>query len=193
MSSGALAMEVQRDAGSVEIPPEGLRISLGCGQHTVPGWFCVDAKQHPKADRPLDLLGDVKKLPLPDECASDIIAIHLFEHLYRWECDEVIVEWKRLLRKGGTLTMEMPDLFKFCRNILEAKAGRKHPDQLGMWGLYGDPREKDPLMVHRWGWTFTTIKPFLEFHGFADCKEAETQWHPVGRGVRDFRVTARKL
>jgi predicted SAM-dependent methyltransferase len=192
MQDGVLAVEGKRDVGSVDIPIEGLRLSLGCGRHTVAGWFCIDAEQNPNADRPLDMISDVKSIALPDVCATEIVAIHLFEHLYRWECDDVIEEWKRLLRPSGRLSMEMPDLLKLCRNVLNGRNDGRHPDQLGMWGLYGDPREMNPLMVHRWSWTFATIKPFLESHGFTDCKESETQWHPVGRGVRDFRVTARK-
>ena len=177
----------------MEIPAEGLRISLGCGRHTLNGWFCIDAQPHPEATRPLDLMCDVRKIPLPNACASEVMAIHLFEHLYRWECDDVIEEWKRLLRPQGKLIMEMPDLLKLCRNVLEGRTnGRRHPDQMGMWGLYGDPGHKDPLMVHRWAWTFSAIKPFLEAHGFTNCKEERTEWHLMGRDVRDFRVTAVK-
>lgn len=175
----------------MEIPAEGLRLNLGCGRHTLDGFFCVDAEKHPKATRDPDLLCDVKSIPLPDECASEVQAIHLFEHLYRWECDPVIDEWRRLLRPNGVLTMEMPDLMKFCANILNGREGR-HAGQMGMWGAWGDPREKNPLMVHRWGWTYATIRPFLKAHGFTAIAEEETQWHPIGRGVRDFRVTARK-
>jgi Methyltransferase domain len=176
----------------MDIPEDGLRLNLGCGRHTLPGWFCVDAAQHPAADRPVDLISDVRKLDLPDNCASDIVAIHLWEHLYRWECDDVIVEWRRLLRRGGKLVMEMPDLLKFCKNVLTGRNDGRHHDQLGMWAMYGDPRERDPLMVHRWAWTFGTIYPFLESHGFAKIKEAPTQWHPIGREHRDFRVEAIK-
>lgn len=175
----------------MQIPVEGLRLNLGCGRHTLDGWFCIDAVAHPKASRPPDLLCDVKSIPLPDACAVEVQAIHIFEHLYYWECAGVLDEWKRLLRPGGLLVMEMPDLQKFCRNILEGVKGR-HDGQMGMWGAYGDPREKDPLMVHRWAWTFATIRPLLRDHGFIDIKEAETKWHPIGRGVRDFRVEARK-
>jgi predicted SAM-dependent methyltransferase len=176
----------------VAIPAEGLRLNLGSGRHSLDGWCNVDAAVSPRASRPPDILCDVKSIPLPDGCAREIMGIHIFEHLYRWECDEAIEEWRRLLRKSGLLVLEMPDLFKFCRNILEGRTGKAHTDQLGMWGLYGDPRDRDPLMIHHWGWTFATIKPFLQEHGFTDAKEERTQWHKVGQDVRDFRVTARK-
>lgn len=177
----------------MEIPPDGLRLNLGCGRHTLDGWVNVDAAPSPRASRAPDILCDVTKtIPLPDECAIEVMAIHLFEHIYRWQCDDTIDEWRRLLRPGGLLVLEMPDLYKACRNILENRAGKSHEDQLGMWALYGDPREGDPLMVHRWNWTFSTISPFLSQHGFTDIKEDVTQWHKVGKNVRDFRVTARK-
>lgn len=168
-----------------------MKINLGCGKHTLEGWFCIDVQQHPDATRPLDMVSDVKKIALPDECADEIMAIHLFEHLYRWECDEVIEEWKRLLKPGGKLILEMPDLLKFCSNIIK-DVKSKHEGQMGMWGAYGDPREKNPYMCHRWGWTYRTIKPFLESHGFKNLREEVTQWHPSGRMVRDFRVVAYK-
>lgn len=170
----------------------GLRISLGCGRHTMPGWFCIDAAQHPLASRPLDMVSDVKKIDLPDGCAKELLAVHVFEHLYRFDCDEVIEEWKRLLQPNGKLALEMPDLLKACRNVLEGRVGPKHPDQLGMWALYGDPGTKDPLMVHRWLWHYKTIKPFLEQHGFVDVVERPTEWHLIGQLTRDFRVEARK-
>lgn len=174
------------------IPPEGLRLNLGCGRHTPDGWFCVDAAQHPSATRPVDLLSDLKKIDLPDLCASEVIAIHVWEHFYPWECDELAIEWRRLLRSKGRLVLEMPDLMKFCRNILQGRIDGNHPDQMGLWGMYGDPRTKDPLMMHKWAWTFKTLRPFLERYGFKDIREEETQWHPMGRGRRDFRIVAIK-
>jgi SAM-dependent methyltransferase len=190
-------MAIRSEGGGMNIPAEGLKIQLGCGRHTLSGWFCVDAAQHPQASRPVDLLSDVKAIPLPDGCASELMAIHLFEHLYRWECDDVIEEWRRILRPGGTLIMEMPDMLKWARNILDGREGR-HPGQMSLWAAYGDPRTRDPLMVHKWGWTYTSkdstcgMQRFLKEHGFTDIAEEDTKWHPIGRGVRDFRVTARK-
>lgn len=189
-----------RDYGVKQVPEvfeeghikQGLKINLGCGKHTLEGWFCVDKVKHPKASRDPDLYSDVTKLNLPDGCAAVIMAIHVFEHFYKWECDALLTEWKRLLQTDGTLILEMPDLLKACRNISQGRQDGNHPDQLGLWALYGDPRTQDPLMCHRWAWTFSTIKPLLAKHGFIHIAEGETKWHPNGRGVRDFRVTARK-
>jgi hypothetical protein len=177
----------------MEIPAEGVRLNVGCGRHVLDGWVNADAVASKLAPRPPELLCDVSDIPLPAGSVRELMGIHIWEHLYRWQCDVVIAHWRRLMRPGALLVLEMPDLFKFCKNILEAKAGRRHPDQLGMWGLYGDPTEKDPYMAHRWGWTFSTLAPFLESHGFGQCAEGEPQWHAVGRHDRDFRITARRV
>lgn len=167
---------------------ELLKLNLGCGPHTLAGWFCIDAAQNPNADRPLDMVSEITKIDLPDACASEIIVIHAFEHLHRWECDVAVPEWCRLLVPGGKLALELPDLLKVCRNIL----AERPEEQLGMWALYGDPRPHDPLMVHKWCWTYRPLRALLRRHGFTDVAEEETKWHPVGRGIRDFRITAVK-
>lgn len=163
----------------------GLRINAGCGRHTLDGWTNVDLERSPKASRAPDILADVRSIPLPDGCADELMAIHVFEHFYEWEVDALLTEWHRLLRSGGRLVLEMPDIVKSARNLLASTA-----DQLSMWGLYGDPREKNPLMCHKWGWTFATIVPRLHRCGFIDAVESRPQWHRVGADVRDFRVEA---
>ncbi len=168
-----------------------MKLNLGNGKTYLEGWTNVDIQVHPLAKNPPDLLCDIRKIPLPDGCAETIMGIHVWEHIVRWECDDVIEEWKRLLKRGGQLILEMPDLLKCCRNILRGVEGKK-PDQLGMWGLYGDVTLKDPFMLHPWAWTFSTIQPFLAEHGFVNIREHDTQFHLTGKGIRDFRVTAWK-
>jgi SAM-dependent methyltransferase len=177
----------------MDVPAKNLRLNLGCGRHVLDGWYNVDLAVSAQAARPPDLLCDVKRLPmLPDQCAVELMAIHVFEHFYYWECDGAVREWHRLLKPDGLLILEMPDLYKFSRNVLKKVAGDKALDGLGMWGMYGDPREKDPLMVHHWGWTFETLRPFLADRGFTNIAEAIPRWHPGGRANRDFRIEARR-
>ncbi len=169
-----------------------MKLNLGAGSRRPAGYFNIDIQENPDAPSKLDAIGHVKSLPLPDACADEIMAIHLWEHLYRWECDEVIAEWKRVLKPGGLLVLEMPDLIKFCKNIIDgAMRGGKHPDQLGMWAAYGDPRTGDPHMNHKWGWSPATITAYLTEHGFTAIQEKPTVYHPAGRKHRDMRIEAR--
>ena len=166
-----------------------MRLNIGCGGRRIPGYTGIDAVQRPAAD----IVAPAHAIPLPDSSCDEIMAIHLVEHVHPWEVPALLGEWFRLLKPGGTLVLELPDLIKCCRNIINGTmVGGKHPDQLGMWGAYGDPRDKDPWMAHKWGWTFKTLAPVLAEVGFIKAKELPTQWHPAGRENRDFRVEARK-
>lgn len=167
-----------------------MKLNIGCGGRKIPGFTGVDAVP----DRPaVDIVAKADKIPLPDGSVEEILAIHLWEHFYLWECEGVINEWKRLLKSGGALTLELPNLKKCCENILSGRVeGGKHPDQLSYWGLYGDPRERDPFMAHRWAWTPESLRAFLKQHGFLAIVEEPTQWHPAGRRHRDMRIVARR-
>lgn len=171
--------------------PTGIKLNVGCGRQVLDGWTNVDVVPSPLAKRPPDILAPAWSIPLPDASVSELMGIHIFEHFYRWEADTVLVEWRRLMCPRALLVLEMPDLLKCCANILEGREG-KHPDQLGMWGLYGDPRTDDHYMSHHWGWTFKTLAPVLQEHGFVECESAVPEWHLTGRNFRDFRITARR-
>lgn len=122
------------------------------------------------------------------------MAIHLVEHIIPWELPTALSEWFRLMRPGGKLTIECPDIVKVCKNIAEniTKHG-KHPDQLGLWGAYGDIRTKDERMLHRYGYSFKTLEPLVAAAGFVGAEERETVFHPAGRKFRDFRLEAVKV
>lgn len=170
-----------------------MKLNICCGRRVLDDWTNIDIERSPMAPRDPEILADAKAIPLPDGCADELMVIHGFEHFYRWECDPVMIEWKRLLRVGGLLVLELPDLIKCCYNVLhEISVDGKDPDQNSMWGLYGDPREQNPYMVHRWGWSPKALRKFLKGHGFVDFADAETKWHPAGRRNRDMRIEARK-
>lgn len=166
-----------------------MKLNIGCGGRRIDGYTGVDAVQRPAAD----IVAKADAIPLPDSSCDEIMAIHLVEHVHPWEVPGLLQEWHRLLKPGGRLVLELPDLIKCCKNIIDGKmVGGKHPDQLGLWGLYGDDREKDPFMSHKWGHTFKTLAPTVKAAGFIKIEERPTEWHPAGREHRDFRLEAVK-
>lgn len=171
-----------------------MKLHVCCGKRYLDGWVNIDVVA-PVDGPPPDILAHAKEIPLDAGVADELMCIHGWEHFYRWECDAVINEWKRLLKPGALLVLEMPDLKKCCKNILdgvgEGGDGGKG-DQMGMWGLYGDPRLQDPFMCHRWGWHPKSLGRFLKEHGFTDIREEVTQFHPAGRARRDMRIVARR-
>lgn len=164
-----------------------MRLNIGCGARRIEGYTGVDAVARSGAD----IIARADEIPLDDGSVEEIMAIHLFEHFYRWECEKALAEWRRLLRPGGRLVLELPNLVKCCENVISGRAG-KEPDQLSMWGLFGDPRQSDPFMAHRWAWTPDTLRAVLEANGFHRVGEEPTVFHPAGRAHRDMRIVAER-
>jgi predicted SAM-dependent methyltransferase len=170
----------------------GLKLNIGCGKRVMDGWTNVDVVANPEAPRAPEILCDAKAIPLPDGCADVVMAIHVFEHFYRWESEGVLQEWRRLLKPGGLLILELPNLVKCCENYLSGRMrGGKNPDQLARWGIYGDPRTGDRYMNHPWGYSPEELMGLLHAAGFSGAKEHPTQFHPAGRNHRDMRIEAR--
>lgn len=173
-------------------PGQRVRLNVCSGRHVLADWINVDivASNHPKVSGPPDIVAHMNDIPLPDGSVDEIMCIHGWEHQYPWECSKTIIEWKRLLRVGGLLILEMPDLIKCCKNILSGyTAPGKHPDQFGMWGAYGDNRSEDPFMMHKWGWSPQTLSKFLREYGMENVCEDMPQWHAAGKSMRDMRMT----
>jgi predicted SAM-dependent methyltransferase len=157
-----------------------LRINLGCGRKRTAGYTNVDLQGTP------DIQADVRAVPLPDGCAVEVMALHVIEHFYLWEIPELLAEWRRLLKPGGLLVLELPNLEAAARNLLKGLG-----DQMAMWPLYGDPGHRDPLMCHRWGYTPRSIQTVLAANGFQGIEVLPPRTHGR-RADRDMRVEARK-
>lgn len=172
-----------------------MRINFGCGRQVLDGWLNTDAVLSPKAPRAPELLHAVKftpdgkvenPLPLPDGGASELQAMHVLEHVYAWEAEALVGEWRRLLRPGGLLVLELPNLEAAARNLLKGEG-----DQMAMWPLYGDPGHRDPFMCHRWGYTPRTCAALLQRCGFAGVRAMPPRTHGA-RIDRDMRLEAIK-
>lgn len=164
-----------------------MKLNIGCGHRRIEGFTGIDAVERPGAD----IVAPAHQIPLPDACADEVLAVHLLEHLLPWDAPVALREWHRLLKPGGLLVLELPNLLKCCENIISGRAG-KHPDQLGMWGLFGDNRTNDPFMMHRWGYTPETLTTLLRAERFTAVQEKTPVFHPAGRQHRDMRIEARK-
>jgi predicted SAM-dependent methyltransferase len=172
-----------------------VKLNIACGKQTWDSFFCVDAVAHPKATRAPDLLhafqfdgyGNLlNPLPLDDGCAEELHSYHFLEHVYRWQSVALVDEFHRLLKPGGLLVLELPNIEAAARNLL---AGMD--DQMAMWPLYGDPGHRDEFMCHRWGYTPKTVYSLLAICGFSEIKIKPPQTHGC-RANRDMRVEARK-
>lgn len=98
-----------RKIHSPKIPSNGdkkVRIHLGCGDQNHPGFINIDAEAYPH----VHYIQDVRKLNnLPGNFADLIYASHVLEHVSFRETLDVLKEWKRVLKHGGTLRLSVPD------------------------------------------------------------------------------------
>lgn len=172
-----------------------MRINYGCGRRVLDGYFNIDAQHNDKAPRPPELIHALEFMcdgailhptPLEDGCADELFAAHLIEHFFEWEAPHVIREWARLLKPGGKLILELPDIIKAAQNLL---AGMK--PQMCIFPLYGDGSHKDPYMCHKFGYSPASIKALVEQNGFIKVRILPPQTHGA-RINRDMRVEAVK-
>lgn len=167
-----------------------MRLNYACGKQTWPGFFCIDAVKHKQATRDPDLLHtmkfDVERLvnpvPLNDECADELHSYHFLEHVLRYEAPAVLKEFRRLLKPGGLLVLELPNIESACRNLL---AGMD--DQMCIWPLFGNWTELDPFMTHRFAYSPKTVTALLKECGFKRIEMKPPQTHGA-RVNRDMRV-----
>jgi len=72
----------------------------------IPGFVHIDILDAPHIDR----RGPVDRLPdFADDSASLIYASHVLEHFGRYEVENVLKEWHRVLAPGGVLRIAVPD------------------------------------------------------------------------------------
>jgi predicted SAM-dependent methyltransferase len=80
-------------------------IKLELGSHVPrPGWYTVDLL--PGADLVFDL---TQKFPFPDNSVDRIYCSHVFEHFTYKDLVKIISECHRILKKGGSLSVCVPD------------------------------------------------------------------------------------
>ena len=137
-----------------------------------------------------DVHADAGKLPFPDEYADYVCAIHIIEHFYRWEVPEVLAEWKRVLKPGGRIVLELPCMDKIylyiAQTIYEQK---KLLERMTVMAFWGDPRQKSEAAHHRWGYTIAEMQGILMKVGFRNVEYQNPRYHHM---LRDMRFEAVK-
>ncbi|MEL6349089.1 MAG: methyltransferase domain-containing protein [Myxococcota bacterium] len=184
-SSAAETIAAWRAAGAP------VRLHLGAGPEKRKGWLNVDVNPgyHP------EIVAEADQLPMvPDGVVDEIESHHLFEHLHYSQAIAALKEWRRVLRPGGKVSLELPNL-DACFRIM-GQATDSHGFDIGIIGIFGWPPAIDQEgvpQIHKWGWTPESLSHALRDAGFTDVVERPiTQtWRPAARLGRDMRIEAR--
>lgn len=119
-----------------------------------------------------------------------IISIHVLEHFHYWEVPDMLREWKRALKPGGKLILELPCMDKIIHYMAECLKQRQPMDLQMTWlALWGDPAYKREEMCHKWGYLKSQLVQLLEDLGFVNVAVEKPRYHVV---VRDMRVVGYK-
>ncbi len=171
-----------------------LRLNLGSGEQPLAGYVNVDLAPERRGQQP-DVNCDIRDLRgvFSDNYADEILAVHVVEHFWRWEVGDILKEWVRVLKPGGKLILECPNLISACEALLIDPMAGAMPDQRGnrtMWCFYGDPSWKDPLMCHRWLYTPQSLAQVMHEAGLGDLRQELAQFKL--REPRDMRIVGTK-
>lgn len=170
-----------------------LRLNLGCGNKILPGYINVDVAPARAGARP-DVICDLRDLAkFGDDSVDEILSVHVIEHFWRWEVDELLREWARVLKPGARMVIECPNLKAACEAFLaspEERAGPGREGETTMWSFYGDPAWEDPLMCHRWGYTPASLGAVMERAGLVRVGQEPAQFKM--KEPRDMRVVGYK-
>jgi len=96
------------------------RLHLGCGDQYLDDYVNCDLYST-CADVKLDCATmRLHDYPLDENLADEIMAYHLIEHFDFVQGQDVLREWYRLLKPGGRLHIETPDMLNTCKEFVEA-------------------------------------------------------------------------
>ena len=170
-----------------------MKLNLGCGDKHLPGYTNVDIVESRRGLRP-DVICDIRDLkPFDADSVDEVLAVHVIDHVHRWEVEDVLREWARVLKVGGKIVLETPNLVSACKALLEDPIKGARPGQEGqmtMWPLYGDPSWKDEHMMHKWLYTPRSLAEVMHKVGFTQIKQTPAQYKM--REPRDMRLEGLK-
>lgn len=139
-----------------------LKLNLGCGDKLMPGYMNIDL-YHEGADFQMD----VRKLDFPDSSVSEIYGSHIFEHISPFDIHATLEEWRRVLRQGGKLVLEMPDMLETCRQFVSASKDERYKLLNCIYGTGNGTQSP-----HLFGWYDEILRDHLGSHGFANIQVA---------------------
>jgi predicted SAM-dependent methyltransferase len=178
-----------------------MKLHLGCGKNVKEGYINIDGYVEGENIVKMDIL----HMDYPAESADEVLAEHLFEHIPFKDEEQLFRECFRVLKKGGKLVVETPDMEWLCEQFLKAKDEFTEFYKVGAVDhYYGHGRSVE----HRWGMITThffgnqngggqfhynafTKQKFIDISkmiGFSNCEVIKL----VNKGAGAIRATITK-
>ena len=140
-------------------------VYIGAGEDKYNDCLRLDVRKDVKPD----VVWDLEKLPLPfkNEELDMIIAKDVIEHITFHKTEALLKDLYRVLKHGGRIYMQVPDLEAIARKII-LDPNFCYGDLCGWkaisYWVYGG--QDYPENTHKAGFTIPTLKKLLESLGF---------------------------
>lgn len=145
-----------------------IKLNIGAGGINYPGFLSVDFY-----DKRADIKMDITKLDFPDNSVDEILASHVFEHLNPYHCLDILKDWRRVLKPGGKLVMEMPDIEQLCKRFVTASTGERYGILNAVYGSVNTTGEGGPDNItspHLFGWWPQSLHDHLWNAGYTNIE-----------------------
>jgi predicted SAM-dependent methyltransferase len=164
-----------------------MKIHLGCGERYFKGYLNVDyppSEHTVQATTVADEYADLKELSYAHGTIAEVRLHHVFEHFPRPTAFALLANWNRWLQIGGVLRIEVPDLAKCAKDILNPLNRHKFVTIRHLFGSH-----EAHWAIHCEGWTQNTLKKVLASFGFSEFKFKRNSW----RGTHNLDVACIKI
>lgn len=198
---------------------EKVRLNMGSASKRIDGYLNVDVRKVPDVDIILDLtaipyeenfavadtwlLEDVPKDDWTD-WVDEILAQEFLEHISFKVVSNVLAEWNRIMKPGGILNVQVPDIGKMCEYYTKKQICQCVPHKARDWNSFSAMRKcsfcngKAKVNPDRWRFAFSgagkhdydwhknqfteeSLKSVLKGAGFRDIKFDENIYKLVCR------------
>jgi len=164
-----------------------IRLNLGSGGINYPGYLSVDLY-----DQRADIIMDITNLDFEPNTVSEILASHVFEHLNPYHTLDILKKWLLVLKPGGRLIMEMPDIEALCKKFVTATKAERCGVLNAIYGSVNTTDKGLPSDItspHLFGWWPESVYDLLCAAGFTNIVFMPEQ---IPHPECNFRVEATK-
>lgn len=97
-----------------------MKLDIGCGlnyKKPLEEWTHLDINPSPH----IEIVCDFGNINIPDESVDEIWIGDVIEHIQPWRQKEVLAEWWRILKPGGKISGQTPNLIKTLQDYISGR------------------------------------------------------------------------
>ena len=170
---------------------QNVRLEFGGGGIPTPGYLNCDLAEGEGIAFKVDLSG---RLPFPPGWADEILAVHVLEHMPWTHVQEIFQEWTRVLKRGGLMIIEVPNMDNVFRGVLDGSWHLQfNNDNRGgnaMVPIWGEVSASN-FMQHKAGLTPQLLRELYLSSGYGNLQWTDNLGVPITEGQLGWAMRLR--